>query len=74
MPPLVLLDQSKEDQLVPMIQLEQLQVTLNKVQGMRVLRGHRCVGKHAAPWEEGIMLWDSIRDVLRGLGTDTTLM
>ncbi len=56
-----------EDQLVPMIQLEQLRAVLAKVDGMQIFRGDRCTGKHAAPWEQGLMLWDSVKDVLQTL-------
>jgi len=73
--PLVLLDQSKEDQLVPLLQREQLEAVLTKVQGLRVVEGHRCIGKHAAPWEQGDMLWESVEDalqILRALGFTTT--
>ena len=66
-PRLVVLDHSDEDQLLPMNQLERLQANLRKVNGLRVIRGNRCTGKHAAPWEQGFMIWDSIRDVLRKL-------
>ena len=64
-PQFVLLDQSTEDQLVPMNQRERFEANLGKVQGLRVIRGHRCIGKHAAPWQEGVMIWDSIQDILR---------
>ncbi|KAH6668761.1 hypothetical protein B0J14DRAFT_150003 [Halenospora varia] len=67
-PRLVVLDQSKEDQPVPMNQAERLEKHLSKVEQMRVVRGNRCAGLHAAPWEEGGMIWESIRDVLELLG------
>ena len=35
------------------------------VSGLRVIEGHRCTGKHAAPWEQGIMIWESLRDIFR---------
>ena len=66
-PRLVVLDQSSEDQLVPLNQKERLEATLGKVEGMRVVAGQRCTGTHAAPWEQGVMIWDSLRDVLRML-------
>lgn len=66
-PSLVLLDESTEDQLVPMVQLEQLQSVLAKVDGLQVLKGRRCTGKHSAPWEDGMMIWESIQDVLQAL-------
>lgn len=63
-PALVVMDESAEDQLVPMNQLERLEKALSEIDGMRVVRGHRCTGKHAAPWEQGEMIWDSITDTL----------
>jgi hypothetical protein len=62
-PRLVVLDQSTEDQLVPMNQRERLEATLSKVSGIRVVEGHRCTGTHAAPWEQGIMIWESLQDI-----------
>ncbi len=62
-PRLVVLDQSTEDQLVPMNQRERLQAALDEVSGLRVLEGHRCTGTHAAPWEQGIMIWENLRDI-----------
>jgi kynurenine formamidase len=64
-PPLVVLDQSVEDQLVPMNQRERLEATFSKVSGVRVVKGRRCTGKHAAPWEQGVMIWESLQDVFR---------
>jgi kynurenine formamidase len=64
-PQLVVLDQSTEDQLVPMNQRERLEATLGKVSGLRVVEGHRCTGKHAAPWEQGIMICESLQDIFR---------
>ncbi len=63
-PRLVVLDESADDQMVPMNQKDSLQATLSKVDGLRVVSGHRCTGKHAAPWEQGIMVWGSIQDIL----------
>jgi kynurenine formamidase len=62
-PRLVVLDQSAEDQLVPMNQRERLEANLSKVSGLRVVAGHRCTGEHDAPWEQGIMIWESLRDI-----------
>lgn len=70
-PKLVLLDQSSEDQLVPMNQTDKLEKRLREVHGMKVVRGKRCTGRHAAPWEEGIMIWESILDVLKMLKDGT---
>jgi acetyl esterase/lipase len=64
-PRLVVLDQSTEDQLVPMNQRERLEANLSKVSGLRVVEGHRCTGKHAAPWEQGAMIWESLQDIIR---------
>jgi predicted esterase len=70
-PPLVVLDQSTEDQLVPLNQTERLETTLGQVAGLRVIRGHRCTGKHAAPWEQGTIIWESIQDILHLLRAAT---
>jgi kynurenine formamidase len=64
-PQLVVLDQSTEDQLVPMNQSQRLEANLSKVNGLRVVEGHRCTGKHDAPWEQGLMIWESLKDILR---------
>ncbi|KAJ3533943.1 hypothetical protein NM208_g7760 [Fusarium decemcellulare] len=61
---LVLIDQSTEDQLVPVGQADKMEKRLKEVQGIQVVRGHRCNGKHAVPWEEGHMIWESVQDVL----------
>lgn len=66
-PSLVLLDQSTEDQLVPMNQRERLEACLQRVDGLQTVRGHRCVGRHAAPWEGGGIIWESLLDVLTTL-------
>jgi kynurenine formamidase len=68
LPRLVLLDQSEEDQLVPMNQADTFETHLKAVGTWRVIRGNRCKGLHAAPWEQGYMIWDSIQDVLQALG------
>jgi kynurenine formamidase len=64
-PDLVVLDQSAEDQLVPVNQKERFAAHLAGVSGLRVADGHRCTGRHAAPWEQGVMIWESVQDVLR---------
>lgn len=69
-PRLVVLDQSAEDQLVPMNQQDRLTATLAKVAGLGVAQGHRLTGKHAAPWEEGIMIYESLLDTLQLLEED----
>ncbi len=61
-PRLVVLDQSTEDQLVPMNQKARLAANLGNVKGLRSVPGHQCTGKHAAPWEQGIMIWKSLQD------------
>ncbi|MCJ1328845.1 hypothetical protein MMC10_005522 [Thelotrema lepadinum] len=63
-PDLVVLDQSTEDQLVPINQTERLESQLGHVSGLRAVRGNRCTGSHAAPWEEGIIIWESVKDIL----------
>ena len=62
-PRLVVLDQSPDDQLVPMNQRDRLETTSSKVKAIRTVRGHRCAGKHAAPWEEGSIIWKSLQDI-----------
>lgn len=71
-PRLVVLDQSADDQLVPMNQKDRLKANLTQVDGLRVVEGHRCTGKHAAPWEQGHALWDSVLDVHALLRTEVT--
>jgi kynurenine formamidase len=70
-PRLVVLDQSTEDQLVPMNQKDRLAAALAQVPGLRVAQGHRLTGKHAAPWEEGITICQSLLDTLRLLREDS---
>ena len=60
-PRLIVLDQSTEDQLVPVNQTERLEANLSKVRGLRVVHGHRLTGKHDAAWEQGVMIWESLR-------------
>lgn len=67
---LVLLDQSPEDQLVPISQADKMERNLKEVQGIKVVRGHRCQSRHAAPWEEGYMIWQSVLDVLGMLDSE----
>lgn len=66
-PRVVLIDQSTDDQLVPMNQRDRLVANLSAVKGWQVELGRRCVGKHAAPWQQGAMLWDSVVDALAAL-------
>ncbi|KAK4505121.1 hypothetical protein PRZ48_003084 [Zasmidium cellare] len=61
---LVLLDQSAEDQLVPLNQADKMEAALKQADGLLVVRGNRCKGTHAAPWEEGEIIWNTIQDVL----------
>jgi kynurenine formamidase len=68
-PRLVVLDQSDQDQLVPVSQRDRLAARL-KVAGMRVVEGHRCTGEHAAPWAQGSMIWQSLSDILKPLGEE----
>ncbi|PZE63022.1 hypothetical protein DEJ33_00885 [Curtobacterium sp. MCPF17_047] len=67
-PRLVVLDQSESDQLVPMNQLETMQEALLSVQGLLTARSRRAAGPHAMPWEDGLMLWTAVHDVVRTLG------
>ncbi|UPK99743.1 hypothetical protein LCI18_010678 [Fusarium solani-melongenae] len=67
---LVLLDQSPEDQLEPIAQADKMERHLKEIQGIKVVRGHRCQGRHAAPWEEGYMIWQSVLDVLGMLDSE----
>jgi kynurenine formamidase len=67
-PRLVVLDQSTEDQLVPMNQLERFRAQLGQVSGLRVVQGNRCTGGHTAPWQEGAMIWESLQDIVKLLG------
>ena len=64
-PRLIVLDQSTEDQLVPMNQQDQLTANLANVTGLQVAHGHRLTGKHTAPWQEGTMIYESLLDTLR---------
>jgi kynurenine formamidase len=64
-PRLIVLDQSAGDQLVPMNQRERFQANLTNVSGLRVVEGHRLTGMHDAPWQQGIMIWESLRDIFR---------
>ncbi|KAF6826318.1 kynurenine formamidase [Colletotrichum musicola] len=66
-PRLIIIDQSDEDQLIPMNQADKLEAHLRGAEGLRAVRGSRCSGRHAAPWEEGIMIWDGVRDILEQL-------
>jgi hypothetical protein len=52
-PRLVVLDQSSEDQLVPMNQKERFGARLSEVSGLRVVEGHRCTGRHPPDTREG---------------------
>jgi kynurenine formamidase len=70
-PRLVVLDQSTEDQLVPMDQKDRLTAALAGIPGLRVVEGHRLTGKHAAPWEEGITICQSLLDTLQLLREDS---
>jgi len=58
-------EKSTEDQLVPMSQGDGLTATLSKVIGLRIAGGHRLTGSHAAAWEEGSMIIESLLDTLQ---------
>ena len=63
-PGLVVLDQSTEDQLVPMNQKERLAADLAKVPGSGSRRGPAY--RHArGPWEQGVTICQSLLDTLR---------
>lgn len=64
-PQLAVIDQSEDDQLVPTNQLDRLATNLRKVNGLQVTVGNNCTGKHAAPWQQGFMIWDSVRNAKR---------
>jgi kynurenine formamidase len=72
-PQLILLDQSMDDQLVPFNQLEMFEADLRKSEGLSVIRGDRCSGKHAVPWEQGVMVWESVQDTLMHLREKSSL-
>jgi kynurenine formamidase len=55
---------------VPVNQRERFEARLGKVSGLRVTEGHRCTGQRAAPWEQGIMIWESLQDIFRLLLDD----
>ena len=65
LPQLIVLDQSPQDQLVPMNQLERTVQHLESVPGLRIVQSKRCIGLHAAPWEEGGMMWEAVHDTLQ---------
>ena len=69
-PRLIVLEQSTEDRLVPMSQRDRLAASLSKVTGLRIAGGRRLTGSHAAPWEEGSMIIESLRDTLQLLRDD----
>ena len=66
-PHLILIDQSAEDQLVPMNQVDRFEAQLSRSEAISVIRGTRCIGEHAAPWEQGFPLWASVQDTLTRL-------
>lgn len=66
-PRLVLVDQSIDDQLVPMNQRGRMEANLRDVSGLKVVIGTRCTGAHGEPWKQGTMIWESIRDTLNAL-------
>ena len=56
---------------MPMNQRERLKANLSKVNGLWAVEGHRCTGKHAAPWERGVMIWESLREISGLLNEET---
>jgi hypothetical protein len=63
-PATILLEQSPDDRMVPMTQRETLARRLRDADLTDVVKGSRCSGSHAAPWERGDMMWRSILDIL----------
>lgn len=63
-PNLVVLDHSKDDELSPRNQSRRMMENLSEVSGLNLVIGNRCTGKHSAPWEQGLMIWQSIKDIL----------
>ena len=53
-PNLVVLEQSAEDQLVPMSQRELVKANLDRDADLRVIEGERLIGRHAPAWEQGL--------------------
>ena len=66
-PRLVWIDQSPDDQLVPVNQRDRLATNLGKVEGLRLVVAERLTGRHAEPWQKGEMIWLSVKDVLEAL-------
>lgn len=66
-PTLVLVDQSTDDQLVPLNQTIGMRENLERVEGLSVLTGNKCIGEHAAPWKEGYIIWDTVLVILEQL-------
>ena len=66
-PRLILLDQSNDDQLVPMNQCDQLDKNMRQIEGMTIIRGIRARGYHALPWESGEILWNCVQDAMNAL-------
>lgn len=66
-PRLVVLDQSEQDQLVPMNQLDTMHAALLQVPGLLAARGRWAHGSHAHPWEDGLMLWSAVHDITRSI-------
>ena len=55
-PQFVMVDQSTEDELVLLNQADRMQAKLEEVPEIKVVRGKRCVGPHAAPWKTGSII------------------
>lgn len=64
LPKLIVVDQSKEDELVPMNQCVKLLSHLSQVKGVTSVKIDRLTDRHAAPWQEGDMLWMAVLDAL----------
>ncbi|KAF2649723.1 hypothetical protein K491DRAFT_707972 [Lophiostoma macrostomum CBS 122681] len=70
-PILVVIDQSVDDELVPFDQRDRLADNLRTVDGLKVVLGNRLSGKHISPWTEGLMIWETVQDILAHLAKDS---
>ncbi|KAL9048719.1 MAG: hypothetical protein Q9162_007580 [Coniocarpon cinnabarinum] len=66
-PGLVVLDQSQEDQLVPLNQTEAMEQQLQRVSKVSYTRGQRMTGRHNDAWESGVMIRDSVLQIAKML-------
>ncbi len=66
-PHLLMLDQSADDQLVPLNQRERFTAHLEKSKELSILWGARCKGQHADPWQQGLPVWECVQDLVAHL-------